>query len=64
MQETLTKLGAPVVWLGIISVVVGIFAHFSPPGMIAGVTAQAFLEFTQVCFLFAIAVGVLNMRSG
>ncbi len=64
MQETLTRLGAPVVWLGIISVVVGIFAYFAPSEMTAGVTARAFLGFTQVCFLFAIAVGVLNMRSG
>ena len=46
--------GKIAIWLGLASLVVGIYSRFTWVP-IRGIEAQAFLQFTQACFLFSIA---------
>ena len=46
--------GKIAIWLGLASLVVGIYARWTVVRL-HGMEAQAFLQFTQACFLFSIA---------
>lgn len=48
--------------VGVISLVVGIISRLTlQPVQPGGIEAQAFLQFTNTCFLAAIALGVLEL---
>ncbi len=46
--------GKIAIWLGLASLVVGIYSRLTLDTFY-GIEAQAFLQFTQACFLFSIA---------
>ena len=47
--------------VGLISLVVGVYSRLTVEPML-GIEAQAFLQFTQACFLFTIAATMLGCK--
>lgn len=55
----MAKLSYVAVIVGVISLIVGIISRLTLTPIV--VEAQAFLQFTQACFLFAIAVSMAKL---
>lgn len=54
--------GKLVLWVGVASLVIGIYSRWTRLP-IRDIEAQAFLQFTQACFLFSIAAFMVSCKS-